>query len=180
MTKFCPDAEYEYFEQRQLPARPVQPGLQPLLQVRIYIYGYIYICGYTYIWIYPSHIWYVYILWWCCDVMSSRIFNLFWKFVQPSHGWWCCGVAFFRQQWLRFWPKSALCVKSNLCHVHCITASLRCAELGIWIVVFLSRNFQGFCSCTTKPDYLQWILCLSRLILRFANIWPSWNAFLNC
>ena len=28
-----PDAEYEYFEQRQLPARPVQPGLQPLLQV---------------------------------------------------------------------------------------------------------------------------------------------------
>jgi len=26
------DAEYEYFEQRQLPARPVQPGLQPLLQ----------------------------------------------------------------------------------------------------------------------------------------------------
>ena len=27
------DAEYEYFEQRQLPARPVQPGLQPLLQV---------------------------------------------------------------------------------------------------------------------------------------------------
>jgi semaphorin 6 len=25
-------AEYEYFEQRQLPARPVQPGLQPLLQ----------------------------------------------------------------------------------------------------------------------------------------------------
>ena len=29
----CSDAEYEYFEQRQLPARPVQPGLQPLLQV---------------------------------------------------------------------------------------------------------------------------------------------------
>ena len=26
------DAEYEYFEQRQLPARPIQPGLQPLLQ----------------------------------------------------------------------------------------------------------------------------------------------------
>jgi len=26
------DAEYEYFEQRQLPARPVQPGMQPLLQ----------------------------------------------------------------------------------------------------------------------------------------------------
>ena len=50
MTKFCPDAEYEYFEQRQLPARPVQPGLQPLLQVRIYIYGYmdkyIHIYGY--------------------------------------------------------------------------------------------------------------------------------------
>ena len=64
-------------------------------------------------------------------------------------------------EWLRFWPKSALCVKSNLCHLHCITASLPCAELGIWIVAFLSRNFQGFCSCTTKPDYLQWILCLS-------------------
>ena len=123
------------------------------MDIYIHIYGYIQAT-------YGMYIYYDDAVMWCPAESSTSFESLY----NQATGDDAVVLIFFLQQWLRFWPKSALCVKSNLCHVHCITASLRCAELGIWIVVFLSRNFQGFCSCTTKPDYLQWILCLSKLL----------------
>ena len=132
MTKFCPDAEYEYFEQRQLPARPVQPGLQPLLQVRIYVYGYMYIYGYMDIYMDISKPQMRYILWWCCVVMSSRVFNLFWKFVQPSHGWWCSAGDFFPSAVIEILTKERpLCKKQSVPFTlyHCITALCRAGNL---------------------------------------------------
>ena len=110
------------------PARSSTTFAGSYMYMEIYTYMDIWICIYVYIQASDD----IKILWWCCDVMSSRVFNLFWKFVQPSHGWWWSGVDFFPSAVIEILTKECpLCKKQSVPFTlyHCITALCRAGNL---------------------------------------------------